>query len=115
MKQRTIFYAFWIPLAIAALCGIMALAKVGYPAEWPFWYFPAIAFSPSVAIFLFMVAKILLIDSVPPKFPSGEYKYHAVQCGVEKPLRVWVWSREAREFRKWYHNFLKETKKNRQS
>ena len=109
MKKRLVFLIFWIPVCFAALTALMALAKVGYPAEWPWWYFPVIAFSPISLSFIAEIAKVLAIDNVPPKNADGEYEIHAVQCGMKKTVKMWAWSKEAREFRKWYRNFLKKT------
>lgn len=96
------FRVFWIPFAIACLCGLLALCKVGYPAEWSWWVFPLIAFGPTIALFLIAFAEAVVMIDVPPMDDDGGYYFHQVECGLMKPTRILRWKKEAVKYRQWY-------------
>ena len=96
------FRIFWIPFFIACLCGLLALCKVGYPAEWQWWAFPLVAFGPTIALFLIAVVEAVVFTDIPPMDDDGGYYFHQVECGLMKPRRVFVLSRKAFRYRNWY-------------
>lgn len=105
MEKKIRFYLFTIPVVVASLFAILAIAGVGSVSQWSWWVFPLIAFGPILLLVGFAAIKVFLVQFVPPKLDGGEYDYHAVEYGMTKPIVFWRWQKEAIEYRKWLKNF----------